>query len=640
MSTQEGAPRFELGHFERSDSGATTHLVLSGRFIEDHAHWLAHTAVLVVKRDGEEVARVAPQSDSSTATTIEDGVHWWVSFAVRKSALADTITDTDAEGTRFEIAAEGTQPIALPAPLRVSRPLMVGGPASERAAASAGLTARASARAGRSGWARLRSRAQRRLHEAPRPARLAAACSLAAGLVAGVGVLTASHDYQATALVLVTPLRAADANYSGLPVLHSSGDSAAVLKTAAAILGQPSVTALTARDMGPQWSPTRVNSHVLVVADPAANLLDVKATGSSAAQAIRLANVFTANALALRRAQLQPAIASQLAHAQAGLRSLGPATTRASAAAATRVAALLALRGTGDPTIRAARQATVGSRQGPTRDAELVLLALIAGALLGLGGDWFADRLGRRAVRDERRLAKLTKVPILARFPAGWRSAGLEDAWNAPELQRLVTLLELGRSAPETIAVVSPDAGDGKTTVATALAVHLARRRESVALLDLDWRTLDAQRRLGVSHAAAASSRGSSGNNHPLLPAAGARSLLVGAVGSVSSAELSATVTRTLSITDRVVVDTPSLSMSRDALSAAVAVEAVLVVVALERTSEHDLIETLQSLLRAGVRPTGILLFGAAGSRVSRTRSARASRPLPRGTKPQRAGSV
>jgi hypothetical protein len=80
--------------------------------------------------------------------------------------------------------------------------------------------------------------------------------------------------------------------------------------------------------------------------------------------------------------------------------------------------------------------------------------------------------------------------------------------------------------------------------------------------------------------------------------------------------------------------------VSRDALSAAAAVQAVLLVVALERTPESALIEAEEALRRAGVRPAGIVLFGTARVTARYPQISRRRRLGSYRARPERAGSA
>jgi Mrp family chromosome partitioning ATPase len=158
-----------------------------------------------------------------------------------------------------------------------------------------------------------------------------------------------------------------------------------------------------------------------------------------------------------------------------------------------------------------------------------------------------------------------------------------------------------------------------------------------VALLDLDWRKLDAVHRTGVGRGPAPTRGSGPAQTEPLLPAPDAPTLLVGASGGPFDTENPRErIGGALSIVDLVIVDTPALSATRDALGVAAAVQAALIVVSLDQTPEFALGEARAALQRAGVRPAGVVLFerrpSQRGGRRLRRRARRRSYGAERAT--------
>ena len=132
----------------------------------------------------------------------------------------------------------------------------------------------------------------------------------------------------------------------------------------------------------------------------------------------------------------------------------------------------------------------------PKRNA---ILALVLAILLGVGLVILVDRMDRR-LRDANEVEKLTGVPLLAvisreAFPGGRPSKRHALAFQT--LRDSLTYFNVDE-ALTTIAITSPLKGEGKTTVATNLAVSLARSNKKVILVDADLRRPQVGRRIGV----------------------------------------------------------------------------------------------------------------------------------------------
>lgn len=130
---------------------------------------------------------------------------------------------------------------------------------------------------------------------------------------------------------------------------------------------------------------------------------------------------------------------------------------------------------------------------GPPRrliEAGALLLALLAGVTLALVVDRSQPRLS-----TERQLSTSTGLRTLAALPRSRRLRqppveALHDPRVSAAVGRLLVQLDTeSRLEPvRVLAVTSPAAGDGKTTVAAALATGLARLDARVLLLDADLR--------------------------------------------------------------------------------------------------------------------------------------------------------
>lgn len=132
----------------------------------------------------------------------------------------------------------------------------------------------------------------------------------------------------------------------------------------------------------------------------------------------------------------------------------------------------------------------------PRRNA---ILALVAAILVGFVLVVVLERMDRR-VRSPEQLEELAEVPLLAVVPAEAFPGGRPARRHAFAFQALrdgLTYFNVDDPLT-TIAVVSPLKGEGKTTVATNLAVSYARANKRVILVDGDLRKPQVARRLGI----------------------------------------------------------------------------------------------------------------------------------------------
>ena len=144
----------------------------------------------------------------------------------------------------------------------------------------------------------------------------------------------------------------------------------------------------------------------------------------------------------------------------------------------------------------------------PTRS---VLLAVVVGALLGLGAAFAANYLDR-TIRDEDELQRVSGVPNLAsiaRVPGAKKGAvpavisrsdpGSSWAEAYRNLRTAVRFMAL-ESKLQLLQVTSAHPGDGKTTTATNLAVAASNAGQRVLLIDADLRKPQVHAFLGVSN--------------------------------------------------------------------------------------------------------------------------------------------
>jgi non-specific protein-tyrosine kinase len=158
---------------------------------------------------------------------------------------------------------------------------------------------------------------------------------------------------------------------------------------------------------------------------------------------------------------------------------------------------LIGTSGSGAQVIQAATPP--GSPNGPTT-RRAVEIALLIALLLGAGAVVVAES-GDRRLRTPEDLERIVEWPLLAVVPraafAPKKGAGRGEEEAFQMLRASLTYFNVDEPIAS-VAVISPLAQDGKTTVAVGLARATARAGKSVILVDGDLRRPQAGMRLGI----------------------------------------------------------------------------------------------------------------------------------------------
>lgn len=136
-----------------------------------------------------------------------------------------------------------------------------------------------------------------------------------------------------------------------------------------------------------------------------------------------------------------------------------------------------------------------------------LLLALVAGLVVGVGGAWALEQLDLgvgdpREVEDELNIPLLGTVPkVLGGSPQDFlndRKSAVSEAYVS-----LQTTLAFAtdHGIPKTLAVTSTKPAEGKSTTAFALAISLARLNRRVVLVDGDMRSPSVNKLFGLDNA-------------------------------------------------------------------------------------------------------------------------------------------
>ena len=432
----------------------------------------------------------------------------------------------------------------------------------------------------------------------------------------------AQQRYEARAELHVAPVPRADV--AALPALHTSTFAHSV--SAAARLTQSAhVTARVRNRLAISGSTSAIADLVEVETRQDDNLLSIVASAGTPQSAARIANAFAAGLVVERTRRFQLGLRLATQRTAARLDTLGGDARDAEAASlANRLADYRALAGAPDPTIEIVRTAEPSSSPAWPKPATIVLIAVALGVLTGgilavvleflnptlisaqmlvaPGGPGLLARIPRPS-REETRKLLFAQATVEA-LPESMR-----------QLSNSIAALP-NSSGPRTYIVTSADAREGAAIVAATMAAVLADDGRPVALLDVDFEHAPVRAivngtgaptpSLGqlMTHAHGRSlhhlHRFETGPHRMRLVLAHQRDHQLG----LSPFGVEALVTELKSRVSALVISTPPLP-SRQTAALLPLADALIVVVALNRTRRDRLTELRRLLALRHVEPYG-----------------------------------
>ncbi len=245
-------------------------------------------------------------------------------------------------------------------------------------------------------------------------------------------------------------------------------------------------------------------------------------------------------------------------------------------------------------------------------------LAGLVALLLGLGVVAILERFDRR-IREPDELEPILGASLLSVIPGAAFPGAHPDPGAVREAFRTLaaSLVYFNVERPlSEVLVVSPTRGDGKTTVATYLAIALARDGQDVALVDCDLRHPQVAVRLGVEPRAGLSEVLASqvalsealadvdvGDGRLRVLAAGAPP--PNPTRLLSSARMDSILLELSGMVDIVIVDTPPLLHVSDAIPLVERVSGVVAVAKVGSTHREALLRLRQVIDIARGRAPG-----------------------------------
>jgi polysaccharide biosynthesis transport protein len=437
--------------------------------------------------------------------------------------------------------------------------------------------------------------------------------------------LTQEKEYTATATLLFR--QAPSGPEEGETVIDPTREAA----TNGQLVGLP-VVAEQAAELLEGVSGGEVLESVEVESSSEADTAKIAATTEDPELSAAMANAYGRAYIAFRREADRSQVQDAIDVAEGSLEQLSPEDQEGKEGAALReqldrLKLTQALQTGGAELVQ---PATVPSSPSSPKTVRNVMLGFILGLLLGFGLAALLERIDRR-VRSIEELEDLYEVPILARIPRSQRLSKRRAEAISPQTQEGEAFRVLRTNLRyfnvdgglRSILITSPEAGDGKSTVARTLAMTMAEMGDDVVLVEGDLRK-GGELRGVTGRPASGLSNVLAGTpfekvlievDVPAGPGVQARSLTVlpsGPVPPNPSELLDSAQMRDLLIKlhERfriVVIDSPALAAVSDALALVPEVSAVVVVGGLGKTTRDAGRGLSKQLALLGTKPIGVI---------------------------------
>jgi len=308
-----------------------------------------------------------------------------------------------------------------------------------------------------------------------------------------------SLTYEASAQILVTPLVEGEDSLVGLPIVRTSpGDPTRTVETAARVVTSPAIASATASEVGGITGPD-VTRAVTIEPQEGTNVIEVTAETDDPERSAEIANAYVQSALAVRQSELKPAVQDEITQVEDEIDALPNLDDAAALELKSKLSDLQSISDGTDPTLSIPQLAEAPT--GPTQQSPklLLLLAGIAGLMIGAGAAVALRSSRGQPVENDADLFDALPLPILARVPA-LRHRDRGSLLAAPEIRSSYRLLrdqlevreqESGTVPMESggpnglIAVTGAHHGDGITTTALGLAAAATTAGRSVIAFEL-----------------------------------------------------------------------------------------------------------------------------------------------------------
>ena len=403
---------------------------------------------------------------------------------------------------------------------------------------------------------------------------------------------------------------------------------------AARLIETTRVARLAAQELGePPGSAPELLAAVSAEADEAADssgslsFLTITAQAESGQRAADIANAFADAITAERTDSSVQSINRTIDSLEAEAETI-PASDQASIdEIAQQLVTLRGLRESQSEATQVIEPAPVPSSPISPKPERNTALALVFSILLTIGLVPLLDRLDRR-LRDPEELEPLVGQPLLAMvpssaFPGQVPTPQVREAFQT--LRASLTYFNIDRSL-SSVLVTSAGHAEGKTTVATNLAIAFANDGKDVVLVDGDLRKPQAVRRLGVEPSiglesvllddqpldrALAEVQGIEGGRLRVLPCVTPPpnpSVLLG------SKKMESLLSQLAEQADLVVIDTPPILAVSDVIPLLERVSGTVLVAKVNQSTQESVTRAKQVIETARGSILGVVVTGAKGS--------------------------
>ncbi|HEX6391274.1 MAG TPA: hypothetical protein VFZ89_17560, partial [Solirubrobacteraceae bacterium] len=281
------------------------------------------------------------------------------------------------------------------------------------------------------------------------------------------------------------------------PTLVPNASGTQNILTVARLVKTRTIARAAGEHMRPPQPGEPLLGRVNVTADVDTGFLTISGTDTDPRRAADIANAFALAISDNRNARTVGQINYAIGGVKRQLDSVSAKDVTTRAQLRTQLARLRGLRATQRPDSaiveRAAPSATPVGRN--TRRA--LELGIVIAVLLSIGAIAVAENIDRR-IRHPEELEELTGLPLLSTIPATAFGSVGNDEEAFQMLRASLTYFNVERRI-SSVVIASPGQEDGKTTVATRLAVSLYRAGKHVILVDADLRHASIGPRFGLS---------------------------------------------------------------------------------------------------------------------------------------------
>lgn len=448
--------------------------------------------------------------------------------------------------------------------------------------------------------------------------------TIAVPLIALLFSLSQEKEYTATATLLFRSPPVTVAESTG--VVDPTREAA----TNGELVALPVVAEEAERLLDNGTTAGDIFSSILVTPSGEADTAAIASTTNSPDLSAQYANAFARAYISFRRNSDRAQVQDAIDQAESSLAELTPAQREGSQGEALgkqldQLQLVQALQTGGAELVQPADAPSTPSAPKTKRN---VVLGVVLGLLLGFGLAALRDRLDRR-VRSVEELEELYGLPVVARIPRSKRLAIRNDGNLGAHTQEgeafrvlrtNLRYLAINREL-RSILMVSPEEGDGKSTLTRGLAMTMASMGDDIVLVEADlrkggeFRTVTGEPAPGLSNVLTGTPL-----DRVLVEIAPpgeadrSRSLTVVSSGPIAPnpAELleSARMKEVLiELEERfrlVILDSPALSAVGDALALVPQVSGVIVVGGLGKTTRDEAVELSKQFALLDRRPIGI----------------------------------